>query len=152
TDGLLVGANELVLSGGNVGVGVPSPTQKLVVAGNVQISGGGNGIIFADATSLASATAARTRAITYLGGCDSCSALTSSDNQKTIYYNLVGAMTINSVTCFSDSGAPIVNLQRNVSGSANNILTSNLTCSAAGTTTNGIVAAQSVLNLNDTVD
>jgi hypothetical protein len=50
-DGFLVGTGQLVATSGNVGVGTTSPpTQKLEVAGNVQISGGGNGLKFPDGT------------------------------------------------------------------------------------------------------
>ncbi len=53
-------------------------------------------------------------------------------------------MTINSVTCFSDFGAPTINIARN----GVNILSPNLTCSTTGAST----AISSQLNLNDTLD
>ncbi len=42
----------LIQSGGNVGIGAPAPvpTQRLEVAGNVKVTGTGNGIIFPDGT------------------------------------------------------------------------------------------------------
>jgi hypothetical protein len=134
-------------SAGNVGIGTATPSQKLEISGNVKASG----IVFPDASSLTSATAAQTRAITYLAGCDTCSALADNDDQRTIYFNLVGPMTINSVTCFSDAGTPTINLQRD-SGAPTNILSSDLACSTTGTTSTGIVSAQSILNLSDKVD
>src|SRR5882762_6487710 len=67
------------------------------------------------------------RAITYLAGCDNCSILTNADSQSTIFENLIGAMTVNSVTCFSDAGAPAINVQVNHGGSLSNVLSSNLT-------------------------
>jgi hypothetical protein len=147
-----VGPRMVMVPGtGSVGIGTPSPTSKLTVAGNVEVTGTGNGILFSDGSTLTSSVAARIRTITYLAGCDSCGVLTDADDQRTIFFNLTGAMTINSVTCFSDTGTPTINLQRD-SGSPVNILTSDLTCSTAGTTTTGIVGGQSVLNLNDKLD
>jgi len=42
---------------GNVGLGTTAPTQKLEVAGNVKISGGGNALVFPDSTVMTSAGA-----------------------------------------------------------------------------------------------
>jgi hypothetical protein len=97
------------------------------------------------------APAARTRGINYLAGCDTCTALADTDDQRTIYYNVVGPMTINSVTCFSDAGTPTINLQRD-DGSPANILTSDLTCSTSGATSTSVSGPESVLNLNDKLD
>ena len=97
---------------------------------------------------------ALTRTITYLAGCDSCSSLTTSDSQRQVYLNLVGTMTINSVTCFSDAGAPVINVQRDPDGSHPvPILTgSNMTCSTGGASTpaNGTLA-QTTLSSGDQV-
>ncbi len=136
---------------GNVGIGTTTPTSRLTVAGNVNVTGNGNGIIFSDGSALTSSLAARIRSITYLAGCDNCGVLTDDDDQRTIFVNFTGAMTINSVTCFSDAGSPVINLQRD-SGTQANILTSNLTCATTGATSTSIVGAQSVLNLNDKLD
>ncbi len=133
---------------GRVGIGTMNPTQRLEVAGNVKVTGTGNGIVFPDGSSLTSSLAARIRSVTYLAGCDSCSVLTDSDDQRTIFVNLTGAMTINSVTCFSDAGSPVINLQRD-SGAVADILVGNLTCSPSGATSSSVVAAQGVLNLDD---
>jgi len=84
------------------------------------------------ATSAQLPAASLVRAITYLAGCDSCSVLTNADSQNSIFDNLIGAMTINSVTCFSDAGSPAINVQVNHGGSLSNILSSNLTCSISG--------------------
>jgi len=93
----------------------------------------------------------RTRAITYLGGCDTCSPLADTDSQRTIYFNTVGPMTVMSVTCFSDAGTPTINLKRD-DGSPANILTSDLSCSPSGTTTTSFSLSESVINLNDKLD
>ena len=87
------------------------------------------------------------RAITYLAGCDNCSILTNADSQSTIFENLVGGMTVNSVTCFSDAGAPAINVQVNHGGSLSNVLSSNLTCSTSGATSTSFLT--SALSVND---
>jgi hypothetical protein len=141
-----------ITNAGMVGIGTTAPSQPLEVAGSLKASG----IVFSDNSSLTSASpvqAARIRGINYLGGCETCGALTDSDDQPAIYMNLVGAMTINSVTCLSDTNtaAPIINLKR--SGSVSNIITgSGLTCSTAGTTTTSITASEQTLNLNEVLD
>jgi len=55
-------------------------------------------------------------------------------------------MTINSVTCFSDTGTPIINVGKNGS----NILSSNLTCSTSGASTTSF--SNNALNSFDTLD
>src|SRR5205085_12055119 len=40
-----------------VGIGTPAPAQPLEVVGNVKVSGGGNGFIFADNTTMTTAGA-----------------------------------------------------------------------------------------------
>jgi hypothetical protein len=203
-------------SAGNFGIGTGTPGQKLEVAGNVKISGGGNALIFPDGTVMTSAgagtnggtitgvtagtglsgggtagsvalnntgvlsfngrpgvvspaandysfsqisgaatttqlpAASLVRAITYLAGCDSCSLLTTADSQNTIFVNLIGGMTINSVTCFSDAGAPTVNVQSNHAGMLTNVLSANLTCSTAGATSSSF--STSALSLNDSLN
>lgn len=150
SDASVVTQRMIVDDAGNVGIGTPTPTARLTVAGNVNVVGAGNGIIFSDGSVLTSGSAARIRAITYLAGCDTCSPLSDADDQRTIFVNLIGAMTINSVTCFSDAGSPTVNVQRD-NGVAANILTSDLTCSATGATSTAINPEQGTLNLNDQI-
>src|SRR6266850_874449 len=201
---------------GNVGMGTTAPSQKLEVAGNVKISGGGNALVFPDGTVMTSAgagtnggtitgvtagtglsgggtaggvvlnnagvlsfngrsglvtpivgdylfsqisgaatttqlpAASLVRAITYLAGCVSCNPLTTADSQNTIFVNLIGDMTINSVTCFSDAGAPTVNIQNNHTGTLTNVLSANLTCSTAGATSSSF--STSALSLNDSLN
>jgi hypothetical protein len=103
-----------------------------------------------DAT-LALSTAARTRGITYLAGCDTCGVLADTDDQKTIYFNVVGPMTIESVTCFSDAGTPSINIRRD-DGAPADILSSDLACSTSGATTTSFSGSEALLNLNDKVD
>jgi hypothetical protein len=202
-----------ITSSSNVGIGTATPTQKLEVAGNLKISGGGNALVFPDGTVMTSAgagtnggtitgltagtglsgggtsggvtlnntgvlsfngrsgtvtptmgdysfpqisgaaitaqlpAASLVRAITYLAGCDNCSILTNADSQSTIFENLVGAMTVNSVTCFSDAGAPAINVQVNHGGSLSNVLSSNLTCSTSGASSTSFLT--SALSVND---
>ncbi len=50
----------LINSAGNVGVGTNAPTQRLDVAGNLKVSGAGNGIIFPDGTKQTTAAAGGT--------------------------------------------------------------------------------------------
>jgi hypothetical protein len=172
-----VGADKVTLqmATGRVGIGTNAPTQKLEVAGTAKVAT----LQFGDNTTMSTAAigtitgvtagagltggassgnaplalnaAALTRAITYLGGCDTCSVLADTDSQRTIFVNYVGAMTINSITCFSDAGSPVVNVQRN-DGSPANVLTSNLTCSTSGATSTNIAVGEGVLNLNDQLD
>lgn len=87
------------------------------------------------------------RAITYLAGCDNCSVLANADSQSTIFQNLIGAMTVNSVTCFSDAGSPAINVQVNHGGSLSNVLSSNLTCSTSGASSTSF--STSALSMND---
>jgi len=97
------------------------------------------------------------RAITYLAGCDSCGLLTTADSQNTIFLNLIGSMTMNSVTCFSDSdaGAPTVNIQLNHVGTLSNVFTSNLSCPKTGATSSSDTPGSfstSALSPNDSLN
>ena len=105
-----------ITAAGKVGIGTasPSPSSLLHVAGNATVDGqfvstvptGTPPLAVNSTTQVAnlnasllggmSADAARTRGIVYLGGCDTCSPLADSDDQKTIYFNVVGPMTIQS--------------------------------------------------------
>ncbi|HKS27920.1 MAG TPA: tail fiber domain-containing protein [Pyrinomonadaceae bacterium] len=46
-----------ILYNGNVGINVTAPTERLVIGGNVRLTGAGNGLIFADGTKQTSAAA-----------------------------------------------------------------------------------------------
>lgn len=92
---------------------------------------------------------ARTRGITYLGGCDTCSTLTPADDQQTIYFNVVGSMTVQSVTCFANAGVVTINILRdNGGGPASSVLSGPLTCNGTATTSFLIPT----LALNDKLD
>jgi hypothetical protein len=166
---------------GDMGIGTSSPTARLDVAGNVKASGTVSGtqvlstvstgtapLVINSTTQVANLNAsmlggqpassyllatpaALTRGITYLAGCDTCSVLTDADDQKTIFLNVVGSMVVAEVTCFSDAGNPMINIQRD-DGTPANILSSNLSCSTGGTSTTTFVGGESTLNLNDKLD
>ena len=126
---------------GNVGIGTSTPAAKLDVAGSINSSGSvtassftgiGAGITGLPNTALS--TAAVTRGIVYLAGCDGCGVLGSSDSQLQFYVNVVGPMTINSVRCYSDNnGTSTINIARN-NGGPTNLLASPLTCNGTPTT------------------
>jgi hypothetical protein len=89
----------------------------------------------------------RLHLITYLGGCDSCSILTTADNQKLIYQNLLGApLTLLSITCYSDTGTPSIDIQRDNNGTLANVTASPIGCSTLG----GVTSAFTVGTLNST--
>ena len=94
------------------------------------------------APAVALSTSARTRAITYLAGCDSCGALTTADSQASIFLNVIGSMSIVAVQCFTDTGTTNINL--NLNGAAN-FLNGDLACSTSGATS-GSISQASVLN------
>ena len=125
-----------------------------ITAVNTAASSGLSGGVTSGAANLALTAAARTRVITYLGGCDTCSVLADADSQHMIYDDLIGNMTINSVTCFSDGGTPKINIARNgtnIIGSSPTI-PADLTCSTAGATSAAILTAQNAMSLNDKLD
>ena len=141
-------------SGVNVGIGTATPGQKLTVVGTIESTSGG--YIFPDSSIQITAaqnyitSVLRTRGITYIAGCDSCGLLTSEDSQNVIYANVIGAMTILSVTCFSDDGEPTVNISRN----GTPVLSSNLTCNTTGTglaTSSSFVTGEDALGLDNTL-
>jgi hypothetical protein len=135
---LLNSAGASFFNGGNVGIGTATPATKLEVSGgDVMVSGGGNGYIFPDASKQTTATSVNTniRGINYIAGCDNCAILADpTDDQKTIYQNVVGLMNIAEVTCFADTGSPTINLKRD-DGSPANILTGALACNGTPNST-----------------
>ncbi|HLY61640.1 MAG TPA: hypothetical protein VKV95_12915 [Terriglobia bacterium] len=152
---------------GNVGIGTSTPGAKLDVNGTANFSGAatfaagqtvtgtvaatsfaGNGALITGIPNSALSTAAQTRGIVYLAGCDSCGVLGTSDSQVQFYVNVVGNMTINSVRCFSDNnGTTTINIARH-NGGPTNLLSGPLTCN--GTPTSSFTSAS--LALNDQLD
>jgi hypothetical protein len=114
-----------------------------VVAGTGLIGGATSG----DAT-LNLNDAMRTRGINYIAGCDTCSVLTDTDDQATFYVNVIGSMTVLEVRCYSDTGTPSIQIQKN-DGTPVNMLSASLVCGTTGTTTSTFVAGESNLALND---
>ncbi len=140
-----------LLNGGNVGIGTTSPIAKLDVQGGQINASGGLCIGGVCQTSGTALNSAATRGIVYVAGCDTCSVLNDTDDQKTIYINVIGPMTIQEVRCFSDAGTPIINIQRD-DGSPDDVLGSDLTCTTTGATTTSFRSGENVLNLNDKLD
>jgi len=142
--------NAIIFPDGTVqataGSGSGGGTITGVTAGTGLTGGGTGGSVV-----VAMTEAARTRGITYLAGCDNCIPLVDSDDQPRFYVNLVGSMTVTSVSCFSDAGSPVINLQRD-DGSPANVLSSDLTCSPAGATTTTFASGEATLNLNDALN
>jgi hypothetical protein len=93
---------------------------------------------------------ADTREILVRIGSDAGSALVDGDDEATVFRNSIAAMTITEVWCESDAGTPSINLQRD-DGSAANILSSNLSCSASGAT-GSIDTNEDNLALGDKID
>jgi hypothetical protein len=136
--------------GGTLAIGTVTPVAKLDVQGG-QINASG-GLCIAGVCQT-NGNSAVTRSLTYLAGCDGCGPLTAADSQRTIYMNVVGPMTITSVTCFSDADSPLINIRHDTgSGQPADVLTSNLPCSTSGATSTSIAALQSTLNPNDKLD
>jgi hypothetical protein len=91
-------------------------------------------------------TIARTRAITYLAGCETCDPLADTDDQPNFFFNTIGTMTIQSITCFSDAGNPTINVQSQDAGGSMNLLATDLTCSPTGATALSFTDNQLLLN------
>jgi hypothetical protein len=143
-----------VNAAGRVGIGTTTPTERLEVAGNLKISGDAN-IPTLNGVPVGSGTLGsyRTRGIVYVAGCDTCSVLQNTDDQKTIYVNVIGSMAINEVRCYSDPTLPIANIPTiNIlrdDGTPNNILAGPLTCNGSSATP---VQGESTLALNEKLD
>ena len=161
-----LGDSQVFDNGTSVGVGTitPSATARLDVAGNVKITGtpGVNGVIFADGSSqvVAASSNVNIRGINYLAGCDTCSVLLTTDDQQDFYVNQIGSITVQSITCFSDAGAPTIDIRRdNVGGGTNasvlngaSMNCAQATNSGGGTTASGVGLTNNTLALNDRLD
>jgi trimeric autotransporter adhesin len=120
-----------------------------ITAGGI-VTGIGSGLTSVNAASLGgvSSSVLRLHLITYLGGCDSCSVLTTLDNQNLIYQNLLGAtLTFQSITCYSDAGAPSINIQRDTGSGTANVTASAISCSTSGNTVSSF--SVTTINAND---
>jgi trimeric autotransporter adhesin len=129
--------------------GTYSNAVMLSSASNV-FSGNGANLTNVNAASLggAAASALKTRLITYLGGCDSCSVLTTSDNQNLFYQNLLGAaLSFQAITCYSDAGAPSINVQLDTGSGTAVVTPSAIPCSTAGNTVTSFNVT--TMNAND---
>ncbi len=142
--------------------GSPSLSDKFSVAADGSVTSSGTVTATSFSGSGASLTGVATsaqlsaldarlavRGINFIAGCDSCNLLQTTDSQKAIYMNVVGAMTVNQVTCISDMGAPTISLQRD-DGSVGNILNGDLACSTGGTSTTSFF--DSALTVGDKID
>lgn len=158
TNSQTIATGNLVVSNGSVsGTQVVSTastgTPPLVVASSTKVPNLNASLLDGQPASafLGTTSAALIRGITYLAGCDTCGPLADTDNQRTIYLNVIGPMTINSVTCFSDAGNATINIQRDAGGAPVDILASGLTCSPTGQQVN-VSGSAATLNLNDKLD
>jgi trimeric autotransporter adhesin len=150
--GSIAGVNGAA-SGVNVGIGTAAPAAKLEVVGDVKVTGTPtlNGVIFPDGTKQTTANPSLTniRGINFLVGCETCALLPDGYAQPFFYVNVIGPMSILSITCFSDAlSTPLVNVYRD-DGTGAAILSSSLACSAGGTTASTFVPGEEVLGLND---
>jgi hypothetical protein len=82
-----------------------------------------------------SSAATRIRGINYIAGCDSCSALSATDDdQPTIYQDVIGTLYITGVTCFTNAGSPTINLKRNNGSTATDIMAAAIACDGTAKT------------------
>jgi hypothetical protein len=121
---------------GTIGPTGPTGATGPIGAGDITSVTPGTGLTGGAAAgdaALALSLAARTRAITYLAGCDNCSFLVNEDDQPGIFINVIpSSITITDVKCFSNTGTPSINIQRDTGAATDNVLSSNMTCNATG--------------------
>ncbi len=94
----------------------------------------------------------KTRSITYLVGSETGSALADTDDQPSIWVNRLGqGIHITEIWCEADAGSPVINLQKD-DGTPSNILSSNLTCSTSGASSNSFTVGEDAVANGDRLD
>jgi hypothetical protein len=122
-----------ITSTGNVGIGTTTPGGKLEVAGNLRISGAGNGILFPDGSTQTSgaSTSATTNstglgigalANNYGGGNTAIGALALAANAGGFQNTAVGWECLQSSTGVNNTAEGALAMQSNTSGSSNTAL------------------------------
>jgi hypothetical protein len=110
-------ARMTILRNGNVGVGTTAPTNKLEVAGNLKLSGAGNGLIFPDGTKMTTALGGGSMTGTNIVSAINDPATTGAINDNRLSFNIA---RLNGANLWSGSNV------FNAGLSANNALITNV--------------------------